>query len=96
MPSMKPKLKFRGNLHKSELVDHWCMPFMGSDKSVMTRTQRSFFHDKGQRPTQLNCYAQFESIFSCFMLMLVGMVFGFLAKYPWGRKLLGIQEIRLT
>jgi len=88
MPSMKPKLKFRGNLHKSELVDHWCMPFMGSDKSVMTRTQRSLFHDKGQRPTQLNCYAQFESIFSCFMLMLVGMVFGFLANYSWGRKLL--------
>ena len=92
MPSMKPKLKFRGNLHKSDLVDTWCMPFMGSDKSVMTRTQRSFFHDKGQRPTQLNCYAQFESIISCFMLMLVGMVFGFLANYSWGRKLLGIPQ----
>ena len=106
MPSTKPKLKFRGNLHHSEITDTWCMPFMGSDKSVMTRTQRSFFHDKSQRyfdrkkrivfwgvlyfrPTQLNCYAQFESIFSCFMLMLVGLIFGFLANYSWGRKLLG-------
>ena len=49
MPSGKPKLKFRGNLHHSDVVDHWCMPFMGSDKSVMTRTQRSFYHDKGHR-----------------------------------------------
>jgi len=88
MPSTKPKLKFRGNLHHSEITDTWCMPFMGSDKSVMTRTQRSLYHDKSQRPTQLNCYAQFESIFSCFMLMLVGLVFGFLANYSWGRKLL--------
>ena len=41
------------------------------------------------RPVQLNCYAQFESIISCFMLMFVGLVFGFLANYSWGRKLLG-------
>ena len=49
MPATKPKLKFRGNLHHSDLVDSWCLPFMGSDKSVMTRTVRSFYHDKGQR-----------------------------------------------
>lgn len=88
MPATKPKLKFRGNLHWSQMVDHWCMPFMGSDKSVMSRTQRSFFHDKGQRPAQLNCYAQFESLFSVFMLMIVGFVFGLLANYTWGRNLL--------
>ena len=49
MPKTSPKLKFRGNLHFSDVVDTWCMPFMGSDKSVMTRTQRSFYHDKAQR-----------------------------------------------
>ena len=41
------------------------------------------------RPTQLACYAQFQSIISCFMLMLVGLVFGILANYSWGRTLLG-------
>ena len=40
------------------------------------------------RPTQINCYAQFKSIFSCLLLMLVGLVFGFLASFSWGRKLL--------
>jgi len=88
MPSSKPKLLPRGSLHYSNIVNTWCMPFMGSDKSVMTRTQRSFYHDKGQRPTQLACYAQFQSIISCFMLMLVGLVFGILANYTWGRTLL--------
>jgi len=88
MPSSKPKLLPRGSLHYSNIVNTWCMPFMGSDKSVMTRTQRSFYHDKGQRPTQLACYAQFQSIISCFMLMLVGLVFGILANYSWGRTLL--------
>jgi len=88
MPSTKPKLKNRGSLHFSNIVNTWCMPFMGSDKSVMTRTQRGFFHDKGQRPTQLSCYAQFESLFSCFLLMLVGLVFGILANKSWGRNLL--------
>jgi len=88
MPSTKPKLKHRGTLHYSSIVDSWCMPFMGSDKSVMTRTQRGFYHDKGQRPTQIACYAQFESIISCFVLMLVGLVFGVLANYSWGRYLL--------
>jgi len=88
MPSSKPKLIARGSLHYSNIVNSWCMPFMGSDKSVMTRTQRSFYHDKGQRPTQLACYAQFQSILSCFTLMLVGLVFGILAHYSWGRSLL--------
>ena len=32
-----------------DLTAFRCLPFMGSDKSVMTRTQRSFFHDKDQR-----------------------------------------------
>ena len=49
MPSSKPKLIARGSLHYSNIVNSWCMPFMGSDKSVMTRTQRGFYHDKGQR-----------------------------------------------
>ena len=105
MPATKPKLQFRGNLHHSDLVDSWCLPFMGSDKSVMTRTVRSLYHDKGHRsqrfshhsqyfssshyrPTQINCYVQFQSIFKCLMLMLVGLIFGLLASFSWGRKLL--------
>jgi len=88
MPSVRPKLKPRGALHFSNLVNSWCMPFMGSDKSVMTRTQRALYHDKGERPTQLACYAQFQSLMSCFLLMFVGLIFGFLASYKWGRSLL--------
>ena len=49
LPATRPKLKPRGTLHYSKITESWCLPFMGSDKSVMTRTQRSFYHDKDQR-----------------------------------------------
>lgn len=88
LPPVRPKLKPRGALHYSSVVDAWCLPFMGSDKSVMTRTQRSFHHDKDQRPTQIQAYVQLSSLFSALCLILVGIMFGILASFQWGRKLL--------
>ena len=37
LPATRPKLKPRGTLHYSKITESWCLPFMGSDKSVMTR-----------------------------------------------------------
>jgi len=88
MPPTRPKLKPRGTLHYSNIVEAWCMPFMGSDKSVMTRTQRGFYHDKDQRPTQIQAYFQVSSLFSAFSIMLVGILFGILANFKWGRYIL--------
>ena len=55
---MKRKLKPRSALHYSDIVDSWCLPFPGSDKSVMVRTQRELYHTDGKRPAQLGCYVQ--------------------------------------
>jgi len=88
MPATSPKLKPRGVLHYSNIVNSWCMPFMGSDKSVMTRTVRGFFNDKDQRPTQIQAYFQVSSIFAAIAIMLVGAMFGLLASFRWGRALL--------
>lgn len=88
LPTSRPKLKPRGALHYSNIVDAWCMPFMGSDKSVMTRTQRSFYHDKDQRPAQIQAYFQVSSLFAAFTIALVGLIFGLLASFQWGRRIL--------
>jgi len=88
MPSTQPKLKPRGSVHYSQLMNSWCMPFMGSDKSVMTRTQRGFYHDKDQRPAQIQAYVMMSSLWSCFMTIMVGIMFGLLAGFKWGRSFL--------
>jgi len=88
MPSTSPKLKPRGTLHYSSIVESWCLPFMGSDKSVMTRTQRGFYHDKDQRPAQIQTYVMLSSLWNCILTIFVLMIFGILAGFKWGRRIL--------
>jgi hypothetical protein len=35
--------KYRGPLHKNPIVKSWCLPFPGSDRSVVMRSQRYFY-----------------------------------------------------
>lgn len=88
MSLTKPKLKPRGVVHYSKIVESWCLPFMGSDKSVMTRTQRGFYHDKDQRPTQIQTYVMVSSLLAALVMILVGLVFGILVKFKLGRTIL--------
>jgi len=77
-----------GTLHYSSIVESWCLPFMGSDKSVMTRTQRGFYHDKDQRPAQIQTYVMLSSLWNCILTIFVLMIFGILAGFKWGRRIL--------
>lgn len=45
---------FRGNLFNSSVAGGWCIPFIGSDKSVITRTQMYNFQFKNERPVSKN------------------------------------------
>ena len=85
---LTPKLKPRGNLHFSEEVSNWCLPFPGSDRSVMMRTQRALYANEERRPTQIGVYARFSSLFYAVMTILCGILFGVLASFKFGRKLL--------
>lgn len=40
LPTFKPVLQNRGVLHKSDVVNKWCLPFLGADRSVVYRSQR--------------------------------------------------------
>jgi len=87
LPTPKYKLKPRGNLFYAPEVDSYCMPFLGSDRSVMTRTQREFYHGKDESPAQVQCYAQMRW-WNCLLTMLVGLIFGLFASFKFGRSLL--------
>jgi short subunit dehydrogenase-like uncharacterized protein len=53
----------------------------------MMRTQRGFFHEKDEKPTQIQCYV-LMSWWNCFLTMFVGMMFSLLASTKFGRSLL--------
>ena len=88
LPNLKPKLPKRSSVHKSNLVNDWCLPFPGSDRSVMMRTQRARYHTENKRPAQVFCYVQMASLLYTFMTILAGIIFGILAKFGFGRTLL--------
>lgn len=58
LPFSKPRQMKRPALHKSELVNAWCLPFMGSDRSVMLRSQRALYETENKRPVQVQTYMQ--------------------------------------
>lgn len=58
LPFNKPRQIKRPIIHKSELVDAWCLPFMGSDRSVVLRSQRVLYETEHKRPVQVQTYMQ--------------------------------------
>ena len=89
LPNLKPKITKRPNsYHKSSMVDSWCMPFPGSDRSVMMRTQRARYHTDNKRPVQISSHVQISSLFWVAVWTILGYIFGILANYKFGRTLL--------
>ncbi|XP_070491011.1 saccharopine dehydrogenase-like oxidoreductase [Chironomus tepperi] len=89
LPRFKPTLKSRGFAHKQPIIGNkWCIPFMGSDRSVVSRSQRYFFEEEKNRPVQMHAYISFGSFFALSTTLLLGFVFGVLARSEFGRKLL--------
>ena len=54
----------------------------------MMRTQRSRYHVDNKRPAQIGCYALFPTLWGAALTILVGIMFGILAKFKLGRDLL--------
>lgn len=88
LPVMEPKLKSRGVLHQNPIVKSWCLPFPGSDRSVVMRSQRYFYEKEKKRPIQMAVYFQCSSIIAAILTILSAVVFGLLASFKVGRSLL--------
>ncbi|XP_031631125.1 saccharopine dehydrogenase-like oxidoreductase [Contarinia nasturtii] len=88
LPYTKPPQIKRPVIHKSDVVNAWCLPFMGSDRPVVLRSQRFFYEQEKKRPIQMQAYVQFKSLLTVLLVSLMGVVFGLLTKCSFGRQLL--------
>ena len=81
-------LFFRHLLHYSKIVDGWCLPFLGSDKSVVERGEVFFFEQNGSRPIQIKTYAKQESILFSLLMILAFLFIAVMAQFKFTRCLL--------
>lgn len=88
LPFSKPPQIKRPALHKSELVNKWCLPFLGSDRSVMLRSQRFLYETEKKRPVQVQTYMELPSFWSVLFVSFFAAIFGLLAKFKCGQQLL--------
>ncbi|XP_061735438.1 saccharopine dehydrogenase-like oxidoreductase [Nerophis ophidion] len=88
LPSVGTKLKRRGSLFFSNEIQQYSMPFMGSDPSVIKRTQRFLVEEHQASPVQYGAYAGIGGIGNVIKLVFAGMLFWLLVKFSFGRDLL--------
>lgn len=88
LPKYTPKLTKRPSYFWNEDLQRWCVPFPGADASVVRRSQGFLWRNKQIRPVQYGAYFTISSTFYLLCLMVFGLLFGFLAKYEFGRSLL--------
>lgn len=79
---------FRGVFHQNPIVNMWCLPFPGSDRSVVMRSQRYFYENEKKRPVQMAAYVECPSLIAAILMLLGAAVFGLFASFKLGRYLL--------
>ncbi|MBN3274256.1 SCPDL oxidoreductase, partial [Polyodon spathula] len=88
LPVVGAKLKRRGAVFYSDEVKQYAVPFMGSDPSVVKRTQRYLCEDLKESPVQYSAFAAVGGVGSVIKLMFAGMLFWLFVKTSFGRNLL--------
>ncbi|CAK6963994.1 saccharopine dehydrogenase-like oxidoreductase [Scomber scombrus] len=88
LPTVGAKIKRRGSLFYSNEIQQYALPFMGSDPSVVKRSQRFLVEEHQATPVQYGAYAGIGGIGNIIKMMFAGMMFWFLVKFSFGRNLL--------
>ncbi|XP_071334720.1 saccharopine dehydrogenase b isoform X2 [Trachinotus anak] len=88
LPVVGAKVKKRGFVFFSKEIEQYAIPFMGSDPSVVKRTQRFLYEEEHQSPVQYSAYVGVGGLFSIVKLFCGGLLFWFMVKFSLGRKLL--------
>ncbi|XP_010137930.1 PREDICTED: saccharopine dehydrogenase-like oxidoreductase [Buceros rhinoceros silvestris] len=88
VPVVGAKLKRRGFAFYSQEFKEYCLPFMGSDVSVVKRSQRYLHTELQETPVQYGAYVNIGGLGSLIKLMFAGILFFLLVKFSFGRKLL--------
>uniref|UniRef100_A0A8C1I991 Saccharopine dehydrogenase-like oxidoreductase n=1 Tax=Cyprinus carpio TaxID=7962 RepID=A0A8C1I991_CYPCA len=69
-------------------LQQYAIPFMGTDPSVVKRTQRYLTEELKESPVQYGAYVGIGGISNIFKLVFAGLMFFFLVKFSFGRNLL--------
>uniref|UniRef100_A0A0N5C1J6 Sacchrp_dh_NADP domain-containing protein n=1 Tax=Strongyloides papillosus TaxID=174720 RepID=A0A0N5C1J6_STREA len=92
MPETVPRSQYkapkRGLMFHNDYLNIWALPFMGSDKSVVVRSQYHYFTKKHQRPIQLSTYFGVKSLFLAIVYSIYFAIFGLLCQFGVTRKFL--------
>uniref|UniRef100_A0A4W6CHV3 Saccharopine dehydrogenase-like oxidoreductase n=1 Tax=Lates calcarifer TaxID=8187 RepID=A0A4W6CHV3_LATCA len=88
LPVVGAKVQKRGFVFFSKEIEQYAIPFMGSDPSVVKRTQRFLYEEEHQSPVQYSAYVGVGGLFSIVKLFCGGVLFWFMVKFGLGRKLL--------
>lgn len=88
LPFIGSKIEHRGTLFFSDKIQQYTVPFMGSDPSVVRRTQRFLTEEHNETPVQYGAYAGIGGIGNIIKLMFTCMMLYFLVKFSFGRNLL--------
>lgn len=88
LPVVGAKVKKRGFLFFSKEIEQYAIPFMGSDPSVVKRTQRFLHEEEHRSPVQYSAYVGIGGLFSVVKLLCGGLIFWFMVKFSLGRKIL--------
>uniref|UniRef100_A0A8D2ZQ14 Saccharopine dehydrogenase-like oxidoreductase n=1 Tax=Scophthalmus maximus TaxID=52904 RepID=A0A8D2ZQ14_SCOMX len=88
LPVVGAKVQKRGFVFFSKEIEQYVIPFIGSDPSVVKRTQRFLYEEEQQLPVQYSAYVGVGGLISVVKLFCGGLFFWFMVKFGLGRKLL--------
>lgn len=88
VPIVGSRLKRRRPVSYCRELSTYSIPFLGSDMSVVKRTQRYLHENLEESPVQYAAYLTVGSITSVIKLMFAGLFFLFFMKFSIGRQLL--------
>ncbi|XP_068198507.1 saccharopine dehydrogenase-like oxidoreductase [Antennarius striatus] len=88
LPVVGARVLKRGSVFFSKEIEQYAIPFIGSDPSVVKRTQRFLYEEEQQSPVQYSAYVGVGGVFSLVRLFCGGLFFWFMGKFSLGRKLL--------
>uniref|UniRef100_A0A8C5BEF1 Saccharopine dehydrogenase-like oxidoreductase n=1 Tax=Gadus morhua TaxID=8049 RepID=A0A8C5BEF1_GADMO len=89
--SLRRKFKYQPLpvwISHSLILQQYAVPFMGTDPSVVKRTQRFLAEEQQESPVQYGAYAGVGGVGNIIKMLVAGMMFMLLIKFNFGRNLL--------
>ncbi|XP_064485051.1 saccharopine dehydrogenase-like oxidoreductase [Ornithodoros turicata] len=88
LPPSETRLTRRNALFWSDIAKGWCLPFLGSDRSVLLHSEMFRYQLLGKRPAQIQTYLRVPSFLHGIGMILLAAIFGIMSSFSFGRTLL--------